>query len=393
MTGSKRKGVGSEGLPTAELAARLAKGSTAEARSEVAATVGKALEAGALAPGEAQLATDIVRRLAIDVERHVRESLAAAVRRIPDLPHDVALALARDIASVATPVLAESSVLSDSDLVELIAAGDEDKQLAVAGRATLSEAVADALVARGSEDVVVAVVSNPGATLGEPTLDLALDRFPESERVHAPLIARETLPVAVAERLVAMVSERLQGELVRRHALPADLATDLILEGRERATLSLEEDGSPPERVEDLVRSLAGGGRLTSSIVVRAACIGDVTFVETALAVLANVPVDNAGRLVHDSGRRGLDALADKAGINPRDRVVLRAAVEAVDETELGDGPTDRQRFAEIVIERVLTRFDTDEMGVSDEDVLYLIKKLEGYVASRSDPLSARAQG
>ena len=41
------------------------------------------------------------------------------------------------------------------------------KQLAVAGRSTLSEAVADALVAHGSEDVVVAVVSNPGAALAE----------------------------------------------------------------------------------------------------------------------------------------------------------------------------------------------------------------------------------
>ncbi|MEQ8397835.1 DUF2336 domain-containing protein [Thalassobaculum sp.] len=388
MSGPKPSDPKSGGLPTAELAARLAKGATPDARAEVAATVGKALEAGTLGAGEMQLATDIVRRLAIDVERQVRESLAAAVRRTSDLPHDVAIALARDIASVARPVLEESSVLTDSDLVELISADDEDKQLAVATRPTLSEAVADALVAHGTENVVVAVVSNPGAVLAEPTLDLALDRFPDSERVHAPLVARDALPVAVAERLVAMVSDRLQGELVRRHSLPLDLATDLILDGRERATLGLVNDSSPPERVEDLVRSLANGGRLTSSIVVRAACIGDVTFVETALAVLAKVPVDNAGRLVHDSGRRGLEALADKAGIGPRDRVVLRAAVETVDETELGDGPTDRQRFAETVIERVLTRFDTDEMGVSDEDVMYLIKKLEGYVAARPDAAS-----
>ncbi len=250
------------------------------------------------------------------------------MRRSQNLPHDVALTLARDIASVATPVLSESSVLTDADLVSLIAAEDEAKQLAVAGRATLSEAVADALVAHGSEDVVVAVVSNPGAALAEPTLDLALDRFPNSERVHSPMIARDTLPVTIAERLVAMVSERLQGELVRRHALPADLATDLILDGRERATLALVDDNSPPERVEDLVRSLARGGRLTSSIIVRAACVGDLAFVETALAVMADVPVENAGRLVHDVGRRGLEALADKAGVGARDRIVLRIAVD-----------------------------------------------------------------
>lgn len=382
MSGSKPAD-GQKGLPTAALVAKLSADSSPRARAEVAETVGRVLDTGSLAEGERRLATDIVRRLAIDVERQVRETLAQAVCRTPDLPHDVAVALARDISSVATPVLSQSSVLTDADLIDLVSGEDEAKQLAVAARPSLSEEVSDALVAKGSENVVVAVVSNPGAAIAEPTLDLALDRFPESERVHAPLVARETLPVAIAERLVAAVSERLKSELVRRHALPSDLATDLILDSRERATLSLVDDDSPPERVEDLVRSLARGGRLTSSIVVRAACVGDVAFVEAALAVLAGVPVENAGRLVHDVGRRGLEALAEKAGIAPRDKVVLRAAIETVDETELGDGPTDRDRFAETVIERVLTRFDTSEPGVSEEDVQYLIKKLENYVAHR----------
>lgn len=390
MSGSKPTDGPGDGLPTAALVAKLSQDSSPGSRAEVAGTVGRALDVGSLAESERRLATEIVRRLAVDVERQVRETLAQAVRRTPDLPHDVALILARDIASVAAPLLSESSVLSDDDLVDLVAGSDEAKQLAVASRPSLSEAVADALVAHGSEEVVVAVVSNPGAELAEPTLDLALDRFPDSERVHAPMIERDALPVAVAERLVAVVSERLQSELVRRHALPADLATDLILDSRERATLSLVDDGAPPERVEDLVRALARGGRLTSSIVVRAACVGDVAFVETALAVMAGVPVENAGRLVHDAGRRGLEALADKAGIAARDRMVLRAAVDTVDETELGDGPTDRDRFAETVIERVLTRFDAGEPGVSEEDVQYLIKKLENYVAERGGLSSPR---
>jgi len=391
MSGSKPSTGQGTTLPTAALVAKLSKDSSPAARAEVAETVGRALDAGALGGGELQLATDIVRRLAIDLERQVRETLAQAVRRTPDLPHDVALILARDISSVAMPVLSESSVLTDGDLVDLVAGDDETKQLAVAARPSLSEAVADALVAHGTENVVVAVVSNPGAELAEPTLDLALDRFPESERVHAPMIARHALPVAVAERLVAVVSERLKSELVRRHALPSDLATDLILESRERATLSLVNDDSPPERVEDLVRSLANGGRLNSSIVVRAACVGDMAFVETALAVMAGVPVDNAGRLVHDASRRGLEALADKAGILERDKVVLRAAIETIDETELGDEPADRGRFAETVIERVLTRFDAGEPGVSEEDVQYLIRKLENYGSHRAESAAPSA--
>jgi uncharacterized protein (DUF2336 family) len=390
MSGSKASGGGGR-LPTADLVARLAAGSTTTARSEVAETVGQALDRGGLTDSERQLATDIVRRLAVDIERQVRERLAEAVRRTVDLPHEVALTLARDIASVAAPILAESDVLTDQDLIDLVAVEDEAKQLAVAARPRVSEAVADALVAHGTENVVVAVVSNPGAELAEPTLDLALDRFPESERLHEPMIGREALPIAVAERLVALVSERLKDDLVRRHALPDDLATDLILDGRERATLSLVDDGAGPEKVEDLVRALDRGGRLSSSILVRAACVGDMVFVETALAVMAGVPVANADRLVHDAGRRGLEALADKAGIAPRDRVVLRAALDTVEDTELGDGPADRQRFAETIIERVLTRFDAEENAVGEDDLRYLIKKLESYVALRQPPVSLRS--
>jgi len=387
MSGSKASGGGGR-LPTADLVARLAAGSTTTARSEVAETVGQALDHGGLTDSERQLATDIVRRLAVDIERQVRERLAEAVRRTVDLPHEVALTLARDIASVAAPILAESDVLTDQDLIDLVAVEDEAKQLAVAARPRVSEAVADALVAHGTENVVVAVVSNPGAEIAEPTLDLALDRFPESERLHEPMIGRDALPIAVAERLVALVSDRLKDDLVRRHALPDDLATDLILDGRERATLSLVDDGAGPEKVEDLVRALDRGGRLSSSILVRAACVGDMVFVETALAVMAGVPVANADRLVHDAGRRGLEALADKAGIAPRDRVVLRAALDTVEDTELGDGPADRQRFAETIIERVLTRFDAEENAVSEDDLRYLIKKLESYVALRQPPVS-----
>src|SRR3546814_431657 len=153
MSGSKPTENGA--LPTADLAARLAKGSTPDARAEVAGAVGRALDAGGLGEEERQLAGEIVRRLAVDVERKARESLALAVRRTPDLPHDVALTLARDIASVATPLLSESGALTDQDLVDLVVGEDRAKQLAVAGRPTLSEAVADALVAHGSAEVEI----------------------------------------------------------------------------------------------------------------------------------------------------------------------------------------------------------------------------------------------
>jgi len=380
---------GDDAAPTlAQLMAKLSRSATPDARAEVADAIGRSIDSPAMGENERDIALDIVRKLAGDIEQQVRKNLADAVRQSVGLPHDVALKLARDVADVSLPIISESVVLTDGDLVSIVEEGDTAKQLAIANRDEVSEVVAGALVERGNEDVVVAVVANPGATLDEPSLGKALDRFGDNPRLQEPMVARNSLPIGVAERLVSMVSEKLRDELVRRHEISPDMAADLVLEGRERATLGLVSDDAPPQRVEDLVREMARNGRLTDSILLRAACTGDLAFVAAGLAVRAKIPFQNADLLVHDDGGKGLRSLATKAGMSEHDRVILRAAVDVARSTEMVDAPDARDRFAETVLERVLTTFDAEDEGFSEEDAEYLIKKLSKYTEKhRENPL------
>lgn len=379
---------GDGAAPTlAELMAKLTRSSAPDARAEVADAIGRSIDSPDMGDRERDIALDIVRKLAGDVEQQVRRNLADAVRQSVGLPHDVAMKLARDVADVSLPIISDSVVLTDGDLVALVEEGDSDKQLAIANRDEVSQVVAGALVERGNEDVVVAVVSNPGAALDEPALGRALDRFGDSPRLQEPMVARSTLPVGVAERLVSLVSEKLRDELVSRHEISPDMAADLVLEGRERATLSLVSDDGPSQRVEDLVREMARNGRLTDSILLRAACTGDLAFVAAGLAVRADIPFRNADLLVNDDGGKGLRSLATKAGLSEHDRIILRAAVDVARSTEMVDAPDARARFAETVLERVLTTFDADEEGFSEEDAEYLIKKLSKYTERHRENL------
>src|SRR5581483_3368274 len=109
----------------------------------------------------------------------------------------------------------------------------------------------------------------------------------------------------VAERLVVMVSEKLREHLLTHHALPAALASDVVLQSRERATLGLSAQASRHE-LGRLVRQMQRHHRLTPSLILRALCMGDLAFFETALAVRARVPAENAQVLVHDAGGKGL---------------------------------------------------------------------------------------
>ena len=80
----------------------------------------------------------------------MRRALSHSLRSATQLPHDVALRLASDVEAVALPILINSPVLTDADLVALVNGGSAPKQEAIAGRAGVSEQVSDALVTRAA---------------------------------------------------------------------------------------------------------------------------------------------------------------------------------------------------------------------------------------------------
>src|SRR3954452_1851709 len=90
---------------------------SADVRAELADRIAISLAEPGLAPIEIALAQDILRILARDVEAKVRQSVSEGLRYSALLPRDVARTLAHDIDSVALPLLAESLVLTDEDLV------------------------------------------------------------------------------------------------------------------------------------------------------------------------------------------------------------------------------------------------------------------------------------
>ncbi|HTI81237.1 MAG TPA: DUF2336 domain-containing protein [Acetobacteraceae bacterium] len=357
-------------LTQADVARLLAEPSAA-ARAEVAHKLAQEIDGTTLSEAELELANDIVRIMARDVEATVRRALSENLRRARHLPHDVALRLANDVESVALPILSDSPVLTDADLVAIIRQGPSRKQEAVANRDEISEQVSDALVTAGSEAAVATLMANASAQIAEEALGAAINRFADSERVKASMVHRANLPVTIAERLVVMVSDQLQSYLVRHHVLPVSLATDLVLQSRERATLHFSL-GSSEQELERLVRQMHRNQRLTPLLVLRALCVGDLPFFEMAMAVMANIPVRNARILIHDAGPNGLASLYEKSGMPRRLLSAVRVAVDVVHGTEFDGGERDRERFRSRVITRILTQFE----DLPQEELDYLLEKL-----------------
>jgi uncharacterized protein (DUF2336 family) len=345
-------------------------------RAATAAKVAGAFDPANLSPTERALAEEIFRLMVKDAEIRVRQALTENLKQNGNVPHDVAVALANDVDQVALPMIEFSQVLNDEDLVAIINSQDPAKQEAVAGRADVSEALSDALVNTGNEAAVTRLVANEGAAISESTFQKVVDDFGDREGVQNAMVNRSSLPVTVAERLVTLVSENLRDELVKRHELPAGMTTDIILQSRERATISLSSD-SGVDDVMALVKQLADHGRLTPSIILRALCMGDITFFECAIAELAGVTLDNARRLIHDRGPLGLRAIFDKAKLPQAQYIAVRAALEVSRETEMDGGENDRERYARRMIERIMTQYDDLGVEFESSDLEYLLTKMD----------------
>ena len=360
---------------TKEDVAKLLTDPSAETRADAAGKIAASFNQGQLSESERKIAEEIFSLMVKDAEVMVREALARNLKENLEIPHAVVMALAGDVDQVALPVLQYSQVLTDADLVEIIRSQDTEKQLAVAARSEVSEALSDALVETKNEAVVTRLVANDGARISDKTFEAVLDDFGGRETMQGALINRRSLPITIAERLVTMVSEKFKEQLVSKHELPADLASDLVLQSRERATITLSTE-SDEDSVEKLVFQLNENGRLTPSIVLRAACMGDMRFFEAAMALLVGVPIVNTRNLIHDSGSLGLEGLFERSGLPASHYPAIRAAVDVAKEIEHDGGENDRERYARRMIERILTQYGDLGVDMEADDLEYLLAKM-----------------
>lgn len=116
---------------------RLLNDPSAESRADTARKVA-GVYGTELGEAERRLAEDIFRIMIRDAETLVRAALSQTLKDNPMVPHDVALALARDVEDVSVPMLRHSEVLTDDDLVEILRHGAPAVGEAVAERKRLS---------------------------------------------------------------------------------------------------------------------------------------------------------------------------------------------------------------------------------------------------------------
>lgn len=251
----------------------------------------------------------VLTELAEQMERAVRTELAERFSAAANAPSRLVRRLALDEAiQVASPVLQSSPVLTDQDLVEVAGKRGQSHLRAISRRATVSEAVSDAILKHGDDETLGVLLSNQSATLSRSASEAAVDRAKSNPQLHEATVSRANLPPDLLNEMYFAVESRLRQKILEQNALldPA-LLENALAAGRARVAT---EDGNLPAdyaqcmvRVERMYQSKT----LTPQILAGFLRSGQQTDFIIALSLLADIDFHTVRRILIS---REIDALA-----------------------------------------------------------------------------------
>src|SRR5262245_34906535 len=229
----------------------------------------------------------------------VRRALSEVFASCEQAPQVVVHALAADQPDVALPVLEFSPLLREDDLVDLIATGRAEAQIAVAKRCLLTRGAAAAMAEVGEADACLALLENVDADIPRFSIDRIIERFGHLAPIRENLLARGDLSTPMRQALISKLSQALAGFVTARQWLESEHAEFAAREACEKATVALAADTSYDE-VAALVRHLRQSGQLTAGMLLRALLSGNVVQFEEALAELSGISIDRVTAYIHD---------------------------------------------------------------------------------------------
>ena len=272
---------------------------------------------GNLSPEERDIAHAIINSVLPEAELDFRRRLAETVKATPNLDPIIARRLAEDVLDVARPILSECLSLTDADLVGVIESRSIDHARIIASRKELSADVSTALIRTDDETIVLRVAANENAAIPTLAYHRILDRFGEHAGITDAVAQRRALPMAVAERMTTIVTGRLLERMIDKYNLEPARVSAIIEHGRENILLTSFAPGQRAEEMRALIEALHQNGLLSSTLVMRAFCLGNFAFVLPALSLMAGIQISNVRALLGDEGARGPNQLYERCKLEP----------------------------------------------------------------------------
>jgi uncharacterized protein (DUF2336 family) len=213
------------------------------------------------------------------------------------------------------------------------------------------------------------LLNNDGAFISDDILTQIVETYKESPGMMESMTNRARLPISVVEKLVNIVSSNISDSLKKKYKLPDEAIQKEVEKSRESETLNLVRAARSHEDVGQLVSHLRDSGRLTPSMILSSLCQGNFDFFESSLALLSNIKVENARKLIADRGELGFRAIYNKSGLPDTMFPAVKLLLKIVRELD-GEGINNANpHYSNRIVERILQYSEENPV----ENISYII--------------------
>ncbi|MBI1186901.1 MAG: DUF2336 domain-containing protein [Alphaproteobacteria bacterium] len=251
---------------------------------------------------------DILQVVAAKMQDNVLIELANRFAEIEDAPTGLMRDLANHAFEIAEPVLRRSKALGDADLVSIVEKRSQRHIAAIAQRPSVSEGVSDAIVQRGDDTALGALLRNEGARFSRKGIETAVERARDVKSLHEVVVHRHDLPIDLLNEMYFVVETRLREQILKRNA-GVDPATldDALAKARARLSKREGELSDELKKAFVFVRLKRSEGALDGRLLIQLLRESQHARFLCALAEIVGVEVETVRQVV---AHKDLDAIA-----------------------------------------------------------------------------------
>lgn len=268
-----------------------------------------------------EVMTEIIIQLVDTIEASVKVALAERLAEEPNVPRELALRFANMEGRIAFPILKNSTVLKDPDLINIVMHKTREHHMAISMRAMIPASVSEALAKSVYDDVIKSLLENKGAVINAGTFEAIARRTNQDSIFSAAIVRRRDLPKSVARRLYWAVSAALRQDLVVNHGIDED-SIDNAIEDVVPHMIERSDKESSGDEVADQVKMAVRQGVLGEMLLALLHATQIARFT-TWLATASRLREDLANRIMFEEGGECLAAICKAVGVGSLDFLAI----------------------------------------------------------------------
>lgn len=277
-----------------------------------------------LSDTQKELVTDVLMTLMRQAEIDLRMAVADRLATLDNVPLRMVLHMANDEIKVADPVLRNSPLLEDMDLIYIIKAKGAEHWRAIARREKIGVNVVDSLAETRDLTTAVTLAKNSNVMLSDKALNIFSDMAMTSDALASPLLHRADIPPQMAAKLYDYVGQELKAYISENYS-DKDAAAinsaldDVTLEFKNAAILNFE----PSAQMVAAAGLLMEKGSLKVDTILQALRRGQYAYFVALFSAWCGIPVTTAGQIARQTNGQGLAVACRATSISKGDFMTI----------------------------------------------------------------------